>query len=139
MSLLAPISIGELIDKITILELKLSKISNPVALQNIQKERTLLNELNCWPDISTRDLYDINLKIWNVEDELRELEKTKDFGPEFILLARSVYILNDKRAVIKREMNLKFSSDIVEEKSYQWVHHGIGDKLTISNVDTIVI
>ena len=119
MSLRAPISIGELIDKITILELKLAKISNPTALQNIQKERTLLNELNCWPDISTRDLYDINLKIWNVEDELRELEKTKDFGPEFILLARSVYILNDKRAVLKRDMNLKFSSDIVEEKSYQ--------------------
>ena len=119
MSLTAPISIGELIDKITILAIKLLKIKNTTALENIEKEFAFLTNLNKWPEICTRELYDVNNKIWEVEDELRELEKIKDFGPNFIALARSVYILNDKRAVIKRDMNLKFSSDIVEEKSYQ--------------------
>jgi hypothetical protein len=119
MSLLAPVSIGELIDKITILEIKKDKIKNPDALQNIQKELALLNILNTWPKIKTHELYNVNLEIWGVEDELRELEKVKNFGPEFVALARSVYILNDKRAYIKRNMNIEFNSNIIEEKSYQ--------------------
>ena len=120
MSLLAPISVGELLDKIGILELKLLQIKDPDALKNIQKELDLLNSLNKWKNIGTASkLYQVNRQLWEVEDELRELEKDLKFGSDFVALARSVYKLNDKRAELKRQINLETKSDIVEEKSYK--------------------
>jgi len=116
---LVPVSIGELIDKITILEIKLGEIKDPEALKNIQHELELLRGIPESRDVNRRQLYSVNWELWKVEDQLRELEKVQNFGPEFIELARSVYRLNDFRARIKRAMNKNFSSDIVEEKSYK--------------------
>ncbi len=116
---LVPVSIGELIDKITILEIKLAEIKDPEALKNIQHELELLRGIPESRDVNRRQLYSVNWELWKVEDQLRELEKVQNFGPEFIELARSVYRLNDFRARIKRAMNKNFSSDIVEEKSYK--------------------
>ena len=120
------ISIGELFDKITILKIKKNKIQDSKKLQNVEKELDILVPLST-PialdfgdrlDTLVENLADVNLKLWDVEDKLRILEKDKDFGSEFIELARSVYFLNDKRAVIKKEINLMSQSDIVEEKDY---------------------
>jgi len=120
------ISIGELFDKITILKIKKNKIQDSKKLQNVEKELDILVPLST-PialdfgdrlDALVENLADVNLKLWDVEDKLRILEKDKDFGSEFIELARSVYFLNDKRAVIKKEINLMSQSDIVEEKDY---------------------
>ena len=121
MSVVAPISVGELLDKITILEIKLSKIGNPGALKNIRIELDALSKLNTWPGLTDdmSELRSVNLQLWQVEDELRGLEKKTEFGPLFVTLARSVYKLNDRRSEIKRRMNLVSSSVIVEEKSYQ--------------------
>jgi hypothetical protein len=119
MSLLAPISVGELLDKITILQIKFENMSDDQSARaNIKKELDLLEGLNTWK-IDTKELYYVNLQLWVVEDELRELEKVKHFGEEFIKLARSVYTLNDKRASLKRQINIETKSDIVEEKSYK--------------------
>jgi predicted secreted acid phosphatase len=120
------ISIGELFDKITILKIKKNKIQDSKKLQNVEKELDILVPLST-PialdfgdrlDALVENLADVNLKLWDVEDKLRILEKDKDFGSEFIELARSVYFLNDKRAVIKKEINLMSQSEIVEEKDY---------------------
>lgn len=119
------VSIGEVVDKYTILMIKSSKIQDPVKLQNINKELTYLidvlkKEDPLMTDYSlTKALFEINKELWKVEDELRNLERAKDFGEEFIKLARNVYKLNDKRADIKKEINIKHNSDFVEEKSYQ--------------------
>lgn len=121
MSVLAPISVGELIDKITILEIKLSKIGNFDALANIRNELALLNKLNTWTWLANEkaELADVNMRLWHVEDDLRELEKKTEFGPLFVAAARSVYVLNDKRSAIKKKINLATASLIVEEKSYR--------------------
>lgn len=115
---LVPVSIGELIDKITILEIKTEKIKNPEALVNIQKELDMLRAIPT-KHVDSEPLRQVNLELWEVEDTLRECEKEKDFGTNFVTLARSVYLLNDKRARIKRAINIFMNSDIVEEKSYK--------------------
>jgi hypothetical protein len=116
-----PISIGEYIDKITILELKLANIQNASQLQNVKKELDLLlnldNDLIVGTEKYTK-LKTINEQLWIVEEQLRIKETQQDFNKDFIELARSVYKLNDERAAIKKEINLMYNSELVEEKSY---------------------
>lgn len=119
------VSIGEVVDKYTILMIKASKIQDPAKLENINKELTYLigilkKEDPLMTDYPhTKALFEINKELWKVEDDLRDLERVKDFDKEFVILARNVYKLNDKRAHIKKEINMKFGSEFVEEKSYQ--------------------
>ena len=117
------VSNGELIDKLTILEIKLHKIRNENKRANIQKEYNLLKEASEGIKGEISSLYDklleINQKLWNIEDRIRELERRKDFGSEFIETARAVYHNNDQRAKIKHEINQITGSDLVEEKSYE--------------------
>lgn len=119
----APISVGELIDKITILEIKLEKIKNENALVNIRNEHKKLTELekNFLPKLGNfkNKIRHVNEEIWNIEDSVRDCERNKKFDETFIELARSVYFKNDERACVKREINNLFNSDIVEEKSYE--------------------
>ena len=119
------VSIGEIVDKYTILTIKAAKIQDPVKLENVKKELTYLIDVLKKEDplmtdyALTKALLEINKELWKVEDELRDLERAKDFGKEFVILARNVYKLNDKRADIKKQINMKFGSNFVEEKSYQ--------------------
>lgn len=118
-----PISIGELIDKITILEIKKDKLKN-FKLKNILKElsflRAVLEKDSIFiPDEIFLQLKSINLTLWNIEDKIRIKEKNKEFDNEFIELARSVYLNNDRRSETKKELNLMFKSEIIEEKSYE--------------------
>ena len=119
-----PISLGELIDKISILLIKERKITDVKKIDLIHEELKLLKKtLNKVTKDSAIDNYlnqliDINSALWKIEDELRDCEKNKEFDQKFIDLARSVYITNDKRAEIKLEINNKFGSKIVEIKSY---------------------
>jgi hypothetical protein len=120
MAILAPVSLGELIDKITILEIKSERITSLEALQNINKELGTLRRIRV-PDVDPKlmdELKEVNEQIWDVEDELRQCEREKNFGPDFVGMARSVYMHNDKRAAIKRRINLKYNSEFKEEKSY---------------------
>lgn len=119
------VSIGEIVDKYTILLIKASNIKDPVKLENVNKELTYLIEVlrADYPLITdgnlAMSLLEINKALWKVEDLLRDFEKAKSFEKEFIDLARNVYKLNDKRADIKKQINIKYGSDFVEEKSYQ--------------------
>ena len=122
-TILAPISIGELIDKITILEIKQIYMTG-IKLKNINKEMKLLKNIlqdkNLEINIDLiNNLKKINKKLWEIEDNIRIKESKQEFDEEFIKLARSVYIENDKRASIKKEINQKYNSDLVEEKSYK--------------------
>ena len=122
-TILAPISIGELIDKITILEIKQIYMTG-IKLKNINKEmkllKNILQEQNLEINIDLiKNLKKINKKLWEIEDNIRIKESNQEFDEEFIKLARSVYIENDKRASIKKEINQKYNSDLVEEKSYK--------------------
>lgn len=122
-TILAPISIGELIDKITILEIKQIYMTG-IKLKNINKEMKLLKDIlqdkNLEINIDLiKNLKKINKKLWEIEDNIRIKESNQEFDEEFIKLARSVYIENDKRASIKKEINQKYNSDLVEEKSYK--------------------
>ena len=122
-TILAPISIGELIDKITILEIKQIYMSG-IKLKNINKEMKLLKNIlqdkNLEINIDLiKNLKKINKKLWEIEDNIRIKESNQEFDEEFIKLARSVYIENDKRASIKKEINQKYNSELVEEKSYK--------------------
>ncbi len=124
--LLAPLSIGELIDKITILEIKAAKIVDANKLQNVRKELHLLTGLQVSAQLTGGDmprlkaqLLEVNQDLWQIEDDIRDHETRKDFGPSFVTLARSVYFKNDRRAEIKKEINLKFNSALIEEKSYK--------------------
>ena len=122
-TILAPISIGELIDKITILEIK-QIYMNGIKLKNINKElkllKNILQDKNLEINIDLiKNLKKINKKLWEIEDDIRVKESKQEFDKEFIKLARSVYIENDKRASIKKEINQKYNSDLVEEKSYK--------------------
>jgi hypothetical protein len=120
------VSWGELIDKITILEIKNQRITSPAALANVVKE---LSSLFAAVAVHIKDnpvlqelknqLSGVNQKLWQVEDDLREKERNKQFDDQFIGLARSVYRLNDERAAIKRQINDFLRSEIVEEKSYK--------------------
>ena len=118
----SPISIGELIDKITILEIKQKNIKGE-RLENVNKELNFLRELIEINNLKVKnellnDLRKVNQFLWDIEDKIRKKEKLKEFDEEFIEIARSVYIQNDKRCAIKREINIKYNSDIIEEKSY---------------------
>ena len=119
------LSVGELIDKITILQLKMKFIKNKKQLNNVSSElatlKPLLKENNLeTPKINElfAELYEINLELWKIEDKIREKEKQSDFGNEFVSLARSVYFTNDKRAEIKKKINFISGSELIEEKSY---------------------
>ncbi len=120
-----PVSWGELIDKITILEIKNRKLKAEAALANVRKELASLMEIVA-RDVPRRgevvDLKDrltkVNEELWTIEDRIREKEAAKAFDAEFIALARSVYLRNDERSRIKREINVRLSSNLVEEKSY---------------------
>ncbi len=116
---------GELIDKITILVIKTEKISDPAKLANIKREmdalapaRQRLVDIYPGVEILEKQLKAVNEALWIIEDNIRACESRKDFGPVFIELARSVYIQNDKRAELKKKINILCEASIVEEKSY---------------------
>lgn len=116
------VSVGEVVDKWTILSIKILKITDKAKLSNISKERNYLNKTidsDILYDYLVDELLGVNMHLWAVEDELRDCERAKDFGERFIKLARDVYKLNDERARIKKEINIKYGSEFVEEKSYQ--------------------
>ena len=125
MHIQAPISVGELVDKITILEIKLksldgpgaANVANELAALNLAKRDAHLNE----PKIKALiiQLKAINVALWDIEDRIRQFEACGDFGPRFIETARSVYKLNDRRAAIKQLINVASESEIIEEKSYR--------------------
>ena len=123
--ILSEISVGELLDKISILEIKLEKIEDKNNREEIKKEYKILKEIQNSSikfDDKIKELFSsikvINIKLWNVEDELRVCEKNKDFGKNFIELAREVYLNNDKRSKIKSEINKILGSNIREIKQY---------------------
>jgi hypothetical protein len=120
-----PISPGELVDKITILEIKSARMTDAAKLANVRTELALLQDT--WRssayashDISSQwaALRAINEKLWDVEDDIRDKERARKFDQEFIELARAVYVTNDERAAVKRDINARLGSKIVEEKSY---------------------
>jgi Family of unknown function (DUF6165) len=122
----APVSYGELIDKLTILEIKSERIDDSGKLANVRIEQDLLNATCSAHAASRTDISDerarlrsVNEALWDIEDRIRLKEKDKAFDEEFISLARSVYIRNDERAVVKRAINEKLGSTLVEEKSYK--------------------
>tara|TARA_R110000824_G_scaffold205858_1_gene390797 strand:+ start:4432 stop:4821 length:390 start_codon:yes stop_codon:yes gene_type:complete len=123
MIILAVISVGELLDKISILEIKLSKIFDSIKLKSIKKEYEALHKILKDSHIIEyeeflKSLKNINLELWEVEDMLRLKERHKKFGKEFVELARKVYILNDRRFKVKEKVNYFYGSEIKEEKSY---------------------
>ena len=121
------VSNGELLDKLTILELKLTNITNAQKLTNIQKEHDELNPLagqlfdSYGEELKNlyKKLTEINSELWTIEDDIRECERNKDFGSDFVSLARAVYFTNDKRSDVKKAINLLTDSGFVEEKSYE--------------------
>jgi hypothetical protein len=117
------VSNGEIIDKLTIIQIKLEKIKDKAKQANLQKEYDELIEASS-SIIGTSDplyklLYDVNCELWDIEDHIRDLERKKDFGNDFVATARAVYIKNDKRSELKRKINYKTSSGLMEEKSYE--------------------
>lgn len=121
-----PISIGELIDKITILEIKSAQIRDAGKLANVRTELDLLNATWAASPASKTDILTeraqlkaVNEALWDIEDRIRLKEKVQAFDAEFIELARAVYIRNDERAAVKKTINIKLGSKLVEEKSYQ--------------------
>ena len=126
MQLQVPVSVGEVLDKITILQIKLAHISDPAKRINIQNELDALLPLVAGDAFATdqmrgltAELKAINEALWDIEDDIREKEAAKNFNAEFIKLARAVYVTNDRRAEIKKQINLATGSDLVEEKSYE--------------------
>ena len=120
------ISVGEFFDKITILEIKKKKIHDKEKLTNVNNELTELRNIEQTYNLENfklnnliKKLYNVNLELWDIEDKIRILEKSKSFDSEFIQLARSVYFKNDLRANLKKEINIKSKSNLIEEKSYE--------------------
>jgi hypothetical protein len=123
------VSNGEIIDKYTILEIKLSEIKDTKKLANVKHEHDVLTPVveSIYEGVTDKDnlkrlhndLLEVNKKLWKIEDDIRECERAKDFGDAFISLARAVYYTNDDRSVIKKEINEFTGSDLVEEKSYE--------------------
>lgn len=119
-----PVSWGELLDKITILEIKRARIAAPAARANVERELRLLrgiaedavDDAGAAPVLAR--LKAVNEALWDIEDAIREREAARDFGKDFVALARAVYRENDRRAAIKRELNDLLGSELVEEKSY---------------------
>ena len=129
MSIDAPLPVGDFIDRLTILDIKSERVDDPVKLHNIERERAALRQI--WSNSAyfggsiegeERELKSVNAELWEVEERIRIKERRGEFDREFIALARSVYQLNDRRAQVKRAINLKLGSDLIEEKSY----HGQG-------------
>ncbi len=121
-----PISVGELVDKVTILEIKTRTISDPAKLANVRRELDLLTECLRNLDLPApeldglqAELVAVNQELWRIEDEIRLCERDRDFGDRFVALARAVYTTNDRRFAIKRRINALAGSEIVEEKSYE--------------------
>lgn len=125
MDIRIPVSAGELVDKISILEIKSERIADPAKLRNVRVELALLVEVRDKAMPLTFELRGmaealraVNEELWDIEDAIRECERRGDFGPRFIALARSVYRTNDRRAALKRQIDAAFGSPITEEKSY---------------------
>ena len=117
------VSNGEIADKLSIIEIKLDKISDPLKLANLRNEYEVVNQA-----MSTimekshplyRQLYEINTRLWAIEDHIRDLERARDFGDDFVQTARSVYFINDERSDVKRKINEITGSKLFEEKSYE--------------------
>ena len=124
-TILAPIAPGELIDKITILRIKSERISDETKLANVRIELDVLNKTRAEAVEESAKLTEldaalqaVNEELWEIEDDIRDCERNGDFSDTFIQLARAVYVTNDKRAALKKEINLLLGSAIVEEKSY---------------------
>jgi predicted nuclease with TOPRIM domain len=117
------VSNGEIIDKLTILEIKLERIKDKSKLSNLRKEygelKSAADQILSSEDPLYKALYKVNCELWEIEDQIRDLERKKSFGEDFIKTARSVYIINDRRSEVKREINIKTSSGLTEEKSYE--------------------
>lgn len=124
MEVLVPVSVGELVDKITILRIKEREIRDPSKLNNVKRELTALLEVCAGKKIDPRDilaveLESVNARLWQIEDEIRDEERAKRFGAKFVELARAVYVTNDERFLVKAKINAKYGSLLREEKSYQ--------------------
>lgn len=131
MSVSIPVPWGELIDKITILEIKKEELANPEALANVTREHDALSAVqNAHAPLPAelagvkQALLEVNRQLWKIEDDIRDCERQGDFGQTFIELARSVYITNDRRAALKRQVNELMNSDLFEEKSYTDYQNG---------------
>lgn len=126
MSLMIPISRGELFDRLTILQIKVERIGNKDKLKNITKELAELSKIadfrpgnNPNLDLLVKELHEVNIMLWDIEDDIRGCERAGDFGSAFVELARSVYKTNDLRAELKYRINTLLGSELVEEKSYE--------------------
>jgi hypothetical protein len=117
------VSNGEIADKLTIIEIKLERINDSLKLANLRKEYDILNDAVASIIDKNhqfyKDLYNINNQLWDIEDHIRDLERVKDFGDDFVQTARSVYFINDKRSDVKRKINELTGSNLTEEKSYE--------------------
>ena len=117
------VSNGEIADKLTIIEIKLKQIKDEAKLKNLRNEYTVLDKAVAKIIKKDHELYiallNINQELWNIEDDIRDLERDKNFGEAFVKTARAVYFTNDKRSEIKREINELTGSNLIEEKSYQ--------------------
>ena len=117
------VSNGEIIDKLTIVQIKLERIKDAVKLKNLRKEFDVLKKASAsiigMDDPLYKTLYQINCELWDIEDHIRDLERNKDFGDDFVQTARAVYFKNDRRSEIKRDINIKTASGLIEEKSYE--------------------
>lgn len=117
------VSNGEIVDKLTIIEIKLLRIKDKIKQDNLKKEYDILDaavkNIIGKDHPLYRELFNINLSLWDIEDRIREMEKAKNFGNDFIETARSVYFTNDRRSEIKRKINQQTGSDLIEEKSYE--------------------
>lgn len=130
--ILVPTSPGELIDKLTILRLKSENITDAEKLAHVRHEQAQLQQVadaaippSAGLEALWRDLYEINGDLWAIEDDIRACDARGDFGAAFIALARAVYVTNDKRADVKKQINLLLGSDLIEEKSYQDHGHAV--------------
>ncbi len=117
------VSNGEIVDKLTIIEIKLERIKDAAKLKNLKNEFEVLDlavsKIISKEDKLYQELLDINKKLWDIEDRIRELEKAKTFNEDFIDVARAVYFTNDKRSDVKRRINEATGSNLIEEKSYE--------------------
>jgi Family of unknown function (DUF6165) len=120
-----PVAVGELIDKITILEIKAERFTDVAKRNNVVVELSMLRERRDQAvpqsprlDALGAQLKSVNERIWELEDSIRDCERRADFGPDFVAVARSIYRTNDERAAVKRQINVALGSDLIEEKSY---------------------
>ena len=117
------VSNGEIIDKLTIIQIKLERIKDEAKLSNLRREfeelKMATSSILSMEDPLYKSLYNVNCELWDIEDHIRDLERNKDFGEDFIKTARAVYFKNDKRSEVKREINIRTASGFIEEKSYE--------------------